>query len=41
MDNKKHEIWEKKEDIIKEHLIGIGLMCLGFFMVLPAIFYCN
>jgi hypothetical protein len=41
MDNKKPEVWEKKEDIIKEQLTGIGIFCLGLLITLPAILNCN
>lgn len=41
MEKNKPEVWEKKEDFIREQLIGIGIFCLGLFMALPAIFNCN
>tara|TARA_B100000029_G_scaffold183331_1_gene180901 strand:+ start:2752 stop:2877 length:126 start_codon:yes stop_codon:yes gene_type:complete len=41
MENKKPEVWEKKEDIVKEHITGIGIFCMGLIVLLPAVLNCN
>jgi len=41
MNTKKPEVWEKKEDILREQITGLLIFCMGLAMVLPAILNCN
>ena len=41
MENKKPEVWTKKEDIRREQLTGIAIFCGGLIMVLTAILNCG